>query len=216
MRQPSKEKPVPKASHQDPCPRHRPGGVGARRLGAGRPLRCQLPPRISPGYDIPATSCPWPVGTPQMAPGDRVLTVNSCPSTSRTSTWSSGVAASPPRAARSSTSTGPAPPASCPGCYAVAPQGRCSSSAGAPVSGLRAPAEADACPETGRGRLSYPRAEYLFKQATAAHDPHKKGWTLHQLRHFVFALFPCSDSRCRWASGTAACAFRLPSPRCRL
>jgi integrase len=53
----------------------------------------------------------------------------------------------------------------------------------APVSGSRAPAEADICPETGRGRLSYPRAEYLFKQATAAHDPHEKGWTLHQLRH---------------------------------
>ncbi len=53
----------------------------------------------------------------------------------------------------------------------------------APVSGSRAPAEADVCPETGRGRLSYPRAEYLFKQATAARDPHKKGWTLHQLRH---------------------------------
>jgi integrase len=53
----------------------------------------------------------------------------------------------------------------------------------APVSGSRAPAEADTCPETGRGRLSYPRAEYLFKQATAAHDPHKQGWTLHQLRH---------------------------------
>jgi hypothetical protein len=40
----------------------------------------------------------------------------------------------------------------------------------APVSGSRAPAEADVCPETGRGRLSYPRAEYLFKQAAAAHD----------------------------------------------
>ncbi len=25
---------------------------------------------------------------------------------------------------------------------------------------------ADLCPETGRGRLSYPRAEYLFKQAS--------------------------------------------------
>jgi len=53
----------------------------------------------------------------------------------------------------------------------------------APVSGSRAPAEADVCPETGRGRLSYPRAEYLFKQATADCDPHKQGWTLHQLRH---------------------------------
>jgi site-specific recombinase XerD len=53
----------------------------------------------------------------------------------------------------------------------------------APTSGSRAPAAADICPETGRGRLSYPRAEYLFKQATATLDPHKKGWTLHQLRH---------------------------------
>jgi len=53
----------------------------------------------------------------------------------------------------------------------------------APASGPRAPAAADTCPETGRGRLSYPRAEYLFKQATAALDPHKAGWTLHQLRH---------------------------------
>ncbi len=32
-------------------------------------------------------------------------------------------------------------------------------------------------------RLSYPRAEYLFKQASAPHDPHGAGWTLHQLRH---------------------------------
>ncbi|MGP3965345.1 tyrosine-type recombinase/integrase [Nonomuraea sp. 3N208] len=53
----------------------------------------------------------------------------------------------------------------------------------APASGARAPAAADICPSTGRGRLSYPRAEYLFKQATAELDPHKKGWTLHQLRH---------------------------------
>ncbi|MGJ6969692.1 tyrosine-type recombinase/integrase [Streptosporangium sp. G11] len=53
----------------------------------------------------------------------------------------------------------------------------------APTSGPRAPAAADICPTTGRGRLSYPRAEYLFKQATAQLDPHKKGWTLHQLRH---------------------------------
>jgi integrase len=53
----------------------------------------------------------------------------------------------------------------------------------APASGPRVPAAADICPETGRGRLSYPRAEYLFKQAAIAHDPHKSGWTLHQLRH---------------------------------
>ncbi len=38
----------------------------------------------------------------------------------------------------------------------------------------RTPAAADRCPDTGRGRLSYERAEYLFKQATGA--------TLHQLK----------------------------------
>ena len=53
----------------------------------------------------------------------------------------------------------------------------------APAEGRRAPAAADICPETGRGRLSYPRAEYLFKQATKNLDPHGIGWTLHQLRH---------------------------------
>ncbi|WP_405149061.1 hypothetical protein OG589_13290 [Sphaerisporangium sp. NBC_01403] len=51
----------------------------------------------------------------------------------------------------------------------------------APVSGPRAPAAADVCSATGRGRLSYPRAEYLFKQASAALDPHGAGWSLHQL-----------------------------------
>ncbi|WP_220039886.1 tyrosine-type recombinase/integrase [Nonomuraea aridisoli] len=39
------------------------------------------------------------------------------------------------------------------------------------------------CPDTGRGRLSYPRAEYLFKIASAEFDPHRQGWTPHQLRH---------------------------------
>jgi integrase len=53
----------------------------------------------------------------------------------------------------------------------------------APASGKRAPALADIDPATGRGRLSYPRAEYLFKQASKLHDPHGKGYTLHQLRH---------------------------------
>ncbi|GAA2636474.1 tyrosine-type recombinase/integrase [Actinomadura fulvescens] len=53
----------------------------------------------------------------------------------------------------------------------------------APTSGPRAPAAADICPATGRGRLSYPRAEYLFKTATRELDPHGHGWTLHQLRH---------------------------------
>jgi len=53
----------------------------------------------------------------------------------------------------------------------------------APTSGRRAPAAADVCPVTGRGRLSYSRAEYLFKTASAEVDPHGAGWTLHQLRH---------------------------------
>ena len=52
-----------------------------------------------------------------------------------------------------------------------------------PASGKRARALADIDPLSGRGRLSYPRAEYLFKQASALHDPHGTGWTLHKLRH---------------------------------
>lgn len=47
----------------------------------------------------------------------------------------------------------------------------------------RTPAAADLCPHTGRGRLSYERAEYLFKQSTKKHDRRKRGFTLHQLRH---------------------------------
>jgi predicted RNA polymerase sigma factor len=39
----------------------------------------------------------------------------------------------------------------------------------------------DLCPDTGRSRLSYERAEYLFKQATRALDPVGQGWTLRQL-----------------------------------
>lgn len=46
----------------------------------------------------------------------------------------------------------------------------------------RRPSEADLCPLTGRGRLSYPRAEYLFKQATRASDPTGQGYTLRWLR----------------------------------
>lgn len=45
----------------------------------------------------------------------------------------------------------------------------------------RAPAAGDLCPVTGRGRLSYERAEYLFKQASL--KVASRGWTLHQLRH---------------------------------
>jgi integrase/recombinase XerD len=40
----------------------------------------------------------------------------------------------------------------------------------------RAPAAVDRCPDTGRARLSYRRAEALFREASG-------GWTLHQLRH---------------------------------
>jgi integrase len=40
----------------------------------------------------------------------------------------------------------------------------------------RAPATVDRCPETDRARLSYRRAEALFRQASG-------GWTLHRLRH---------------------------------
>jgi integrase len=40
----------------------------------------------------------------------------------------------------------------------------------------RAPAAVDRCPDSGRARLSYRRAEALFREASG-------GWTLHQLRH---------------------------------
>lgn len=53
----------------------------------------------------------------------------------------------------------------------------------APAAGRRVPALGDICPDTGRGRLSYPRAEYLFKRASQLHDPHGAGYTLHQLRY---------------------------------
>jgi integrase len=41
---------------------------------------------------------------------------------------------------------------------------------------------ADRCPRTGRARLSYERAEYLFKRATRPLDPTGRGYTLRQLR----------------------------------
>ncbi|PPK69676.1 sigma factor [Actinokineospora auranticolor] len=44
----------------------------------------------------------------------------------------------------------------------------------------RTPSPDDLCPHTGRRRLSYERAEYLFKQATRALDP--DGYTLRGLR----------------------------------
>jgi RNA polymerase sigma factor (sigma-70 family) len=46
----------------------------------------------------------------------------------------------------------------------------------------RTPASTDLCPDTGRRRLSYERAEYLFKQTTRTLDPTGNGYTLRQLR----------------------------------
>lgn len=46
----------------------------------------------------------------------------------------------------------------------------------------RTPAPADLCPDTGRRRLSYERAEYLFKESTRSLDPARNGYTLHQLK----------------------------------
>ena len=45
----------------------------------------------------------------------------------------------------------------------------------------RVPAAGDICPHTGRGRLSYQRAAYLFK--THSQKVTKTSATLHQLRH---------------------------------
>jgi len=45
----------------------------------------------------------------------------------------------------------------------------------------RTPAALDVCPSTGRGRLSYERAEYLFKRRSRRIS--RNGLTLHQLRH---------------------------------
>lgn len=44
----------------------------------------------------------------------------------------------------------------------------------------RAPASVDLCPLTGRSRLSYERAEYLFELSSLKVT--NRGWTLHQLR----------------------------------
>ncbi|MGA5195696.1 hypothetical protein [Streptomyces exfoliatus] len=46
----------------------------------------------------------------------------------------------------------------------------------------RTPAPADLCPDTGRRRLSYERAEYLFKETTRSLDPTRTGYTLRQLK----------------------------------
>ena len=52
----------------------------------------------------------------------------------------------------------------------------------------RAPAgtrQADLCPLTGRGRMSYRRAAEIFTEHTRELDPAGKGWMLHQLRRRV-------------------------------
>ncbi|MFD3662518.1 site-specific integrase [Streptomyces sp. NPDC058659] len=46
----------------------------------------------------------------------------------------------------------------------------------------RTPGASDLCPDTGRRRLSYERAEYLFKQATRPLDPARDGYTLRRLK----------------------------------
>lgn len=130
----------------------------------------------------------------------------SCRSASTASTPSSPAPASHPKAARSSTCTGPpAPPSYCPGSSTADPPGRlfCSGRR-APHSGRRAPTAADIAPTTGRGHLSYPRTEYLFKTATATIDPHGLGWTLHQLRHSALTHLAAdgrSATELQWSSG---------------
>lgn len=74
------------------------------------------------------------------------------------------------------------------------------------------PAAADFDPTTGRGRLPYPPAEYLFKQTCQRHDPDGQGWTLQQLRrstltHCVQAGRPPRNCRPSPAASTWA-----PSP----
>ncbi|MCX4425928.1 hypothetical protein OG991_41280 [Streptomyces mirabilis] len=111
-----------------------------------------------------------------------------------TSTWSSAAAGPGKRAATTRTGTGRAPP---PGCCRACSRGgrpvRCSSPTAdrrppcarrrPPCAGRRAPALAGIDPITGLSRLSCPRAEYLFKQASELHAPLGKGDTLHQLQH---------------------------------
>ena len=132
----------------------------ARRLERRKPARhgdrsVRAPGSRSCSADGTGTACASEscggCSTRPPAPAKR-----SSPSTSKTSTWSSGEPASPPRAVPSSTSTGPpARPVSCPGCYAAAPPAWSSWPTSArPVSGRRAPAAKDICPATGQAVLS--------------------------------------------------------------
>ncbi|MGV9778730.1 tyrosine-type recombinase/integrase [Streptosporangium sp. NPDC003464] len=82
----------------------------------------------------------------------------------------------------------------------------------APVPGPRAPAAADIDPVTKRGRLSYPRAEYLFKTASAKLDPHGAGWPLHQLRHPALQHLAQAGERTRAAGQEPSPAPGQPRP----
>ena len=65
------------------------------------------------------------------------------------------------------------------------------------------------------GRISPRQIDDRFAQWRAAAGL-PAGLSVHCLRHFLSALFPCRDNRQRWAGGTATCADPLPLPRCRL
>jgi hypothetical protein len=99
-----------------------------------------------------------------------------CPSTSRTSSWTTSACRCAPRAATLDWlhfQTGSA--RLLPRLIAGRPRGPLFHTDRAPVP-ARVPAAVDRCPDSGRARLSYRRAEALFRQASG-------GWTLHQLRH---------------------------------
>ncbi len=81
-----------------------------------------------------------------------------------------------------------------------------------PASGKRARALTDIDPVSGRGRLSYPRAEYLFKQASALHDPHGAGWTLHQLRHSALRHLAASGRSAPELQATTSGSAKRPPP----
>jgi len=68
----------------------------------------------------------------------------------------------------------------------------------------------------GRGRAAGGPARRRIVRKAARRAGIAKAVTPHTLRHVLSALFSCSDSRHRRASGPAACAVRLPPPRCRL
>jgi hypothetical protein len=94
-----------------------------------------------------------------------------------------------------------------------------------PLSGSRAPAEADVCPETGRGRLSYPRAEYLFKQAAAAQTRTRRAGRSTSSATSPSSTWPPTDAPppssrpnpgiCTWAAsaGTSSSADLRPGHR---